>query len=200
MFVDGGTLCVCSVCCSVTKKNRAFDFCPSQESQLPLFAQTKALEQMQSDLQRILHQAQQHACCRLNGRIKILSVNSKIRRRLNTWRQQIRRPDFREWVKRVQNATRASQSQKAAPAPPKPPAENSRQLPSMNCQPLDLLRLCTASLCRADRFPEWQPFEQQRMLAFKCVVLAPPSDTVREEDWLCRLLSGAHVIVTLNSA
>lgn len=162
----------------------------AKESQLPLFAQTKAIEQMQSDLHRSLHQAQQHVCHRLNDRLKILSVRSKIRRRLNTWRQQIHRSDFLEWVKRVQNATRASKSQKAAPAPPKPPAKTSRQLPSMNCQPLDLLRLCTPSLCCTDRFPEWQPFEQQRMLAFKCVVLAPPSDTVREEDWLCRLLSG----------
>lgn len=171
----------------------AFPFCCSQESQLPLFSQTKALEQMQSDFRRILHQAQQHACCRLNAQVKKLRVSTKIRRRLNTWRHQIHRPSFCEWVKRVKNATRASQSQKTSPPSPQPPAENSRQLLSMNWKPLDLLRLWTAALCRSERFPDWQPFDQQKMLAFKCVVLTPPNDTVVEQDWLCRLLSGPCV-------
>ena len=142
---------------------------------------------MQLDLDRLLHRAQQHACWRLNAQINKLSAKLNIWRRFKTWRNQTNNPKFCNWVNSIKSSFRASQPRVPAPAlPPQP-----RQPRSANWQPLDLLRLCAAALCRPERFSGWQSFNQQRTLPLKCVLLAPPTNTVEEEDWICRLLSGA---------
>ena len=59
-------------------------FVAASGMRLPLFAQVKELEHVQSDLDCVLHQAQQHSCWRLNIQINELSVKLSIRRRFKT--------------------------------------------------------------------------------------------------------------------